>query len=554
MIRRREFVRASAFGAAALLLSRPARLASAVASSAPDARVEVLPNEVLGTISPNIYGHFIEHVGGVIYDGVWVGENSKVQNIGGIRKDLVDEMRKIKAPVVRYPGGCFADTYDWRDGIGPAEKRPRRTNFWIEAEPSAEPSNHRYESNRFGTDEFVRFCKLIGCQPYLAANVRSLPPEAFYRWVEYCNSPAGSTTLADERAAYGSAEPYNVRYWGVGNESWGCGGNFTAQEYAVEFRRYTSWLPQYGQPLSLIASGPNDDNRQWTRGFFEEIARKDKDLFGSIFGWALHYYSWNLSRGRTQDWDAGKGDALKFDLQDWYEVLHEGGRLESLVEGHWQAMGEFDPTHQVKLVVDEWGPWYRPGSQLTADNLLEQIPTLRDAVCSAMTLDIFNRHPEKVTLASPAQLINCLNSLYLAHENKFCVTPVGHVFGMYATHQGGQAVRTLISAPNVEYARDSKPTPFWGLQGSASLHGKDLILTVVNPSVNEIRETEITVRGAFIKSGTTTVLTNSDLHAHNTFDQRNLVTPLARDLQSTGKVFTLQIPPASVTELELSLT
>ena len=519
MIRRREFIRNSALGAAAFLLARPARLASTITSSAPDSCIEVLPDEVLGTISPNIYGHFIEHIGGVIYDGVWVGENSKVQNIGGIRKDLIDEMRKIKAPVVRYPGGCFADSYDWRDGVGPAAKRPRRTNFWIEAEPSSDPANHRYESNRFGTDEFMLFCKLIGCQPYLAANVRSLPVETFYRWVEYCNSPAGSTTLADERAASGVVEPYNVRYWGVGNESWGCGGNFTAQEYSVEFRRFTSWLPLYGQPLSLIASGPNEDNWQWTRGFFEEIARKDKDLFTSIFGWALHYYSWNLSRGHTQDWDAGKGEALKFDVQDWYEVLHEGGRLESLIEGHWQAMGEFDSAHRVKLVVDEWGPWYRPGSQLTADNFLEQVPTLRDALFSAMTLDIFNRHPEKVTLASPAQLINCLNSLYLAHEDKFCVTPVGHVFGMYAAHQGGQAVRTIISAPNVQYARDGKPTPFWGLQGSASLHGKDLILTVVNPSVSEIRETEITVRGASIKSGTTTVLTNSDLHAHNTFDQ-----------------------------------
>jgi alpha-N-arabinofuranosidase len=554
MIRRREFVRNSALSAAALWLVRPARLASTVASGASDSRIEVLPDEILGPISPNVYGHFIEHIGGVIYDGVWVGEKSKVQNVGGIRKDLIDEMRKIKAPVVRYPGGCFADSYDWRDGVGPADKRPRRTNFWIEAEPSSDPANHRYESNRFGTDEFIRFCKLVGCQPYLAANVRSLPAQAFYRWMEYCNSPAGSTTLADERAAAGSAEPYNVRYWGVGNESWGCGGNFTPQEYAAEFRRYTSWLPAYGQPVSLVASGPNEDNWQWTRGFFEEIARKDKDLFGSIFGWALHYYSWNLSRGRTKDWDAGKGEAVKFDVQDWYEVLHEGGRLESLIEGHWQAMGEFDPTHQVKLVVDEWGPWYRPGSQLTVGNFLEQLPTLRDAVFSAMTLDIFNRHPEKVTMASPAQLINCLNSLYLAHEDKFCVTPVGHVFEMYAAHQGGKGVRAIVSAPNVEYARDGKPTPFWGLQGSASLHGKDLILTVVNPSVSESRETEITVRGASIKSGTTTVLTNSDLHAHNSFNQRDAVTPLVKDLQSTGEVLVVQIPPASVTRLELSLT
>lgn len=554
MIRRREFMRNSALTAASLWLARPARLASTIASNASDSRIEVLLDEAVGTISPNIYGHFIEHIGGVIYDGVWVGENSKVPNIGGIRRDLIEEMRKTKAPVVRYPGGCFADSYDWRDGVGPADKRPRRTNFWIEAEPSSEPANHRYESNRFGTDEFMRFCKAVGCQPYLAANVRSLPAEAFYRWVEYCNSPAGSTTLADKRAASGSVAPYNVRYWGVGNESWGCGGNFTAEEYSAEFRRYTTWLPQYGQPLSLIASGPNEDNWQWTRGFFEQIARKDKELFGSIFGWALHYYSWNLSRGRTKDWDAGKGEAIKFDVQDWYEVLHEGGRLESLIEGHWQAMGEFDLTHQVKLVVDEWGPWYRPGSQLTVDNFLEQVPTLRDALFSAMTLDIFNRHSEKITLASPAQLINCLNSLYLAHEDKFCVTPVGHVFGLYAAHQGGQALRTLISAPNVEYSRDGKPTPFWGLQGSASLHGKDLILTVVNPSVSEIRETEIVVQGASIKSGRATVLTNSDLHAHNTFDQKNVVTPQVKDLQSTGSVLTVQIAPASVTKLELSLT
>jgi alpha-L-arabinofuranosidase len=553
MIRRREFVRDTALGAVALLLAKPARLASTIVPSAANARIEILLDEALGTISPNIYGHFLEHLGGVIYDGVWVGENSKIPNVNGLRKDLVDELRKIKAPVVRYPGGCFADSYDWRDGVGPADKRPSRTNFWNEAETSASPAIHRFESNRFGTDEFMRFCKAVGCQPYLAANVRSLPAEVFYRWVEYCNSPAGSTTLAEARAATGSAEPYNVCYWGVGNESWGCGGNFTAQEYAVEFRRYTTWLPQYGQPLSLIASGPNSDDWQWTRGFFEEIARKEKELFSSIFGWALHYYSWNLSRGHTEDWDEGKGDALKFEAVDWYEILRQGNRLESLIEGHWQAMGEFDPAHRVKLVVDEWGPWYRPGSQLTPDNFLEQTPTLRDAVFSAMTLDMFNRHPEKITLASPAQLINCLNSLYLAHEDKFCVTPVGHVFGMYSAHQGGQAVRTIVSAPQVHYVRDGKPATFWGLQGSASVHGKDLTLSMVNSSINEIRETEIVIPGAAIKSGTATTLTHADLHAHNTFDQRNEVTPLVKPLPSTGKTLTVQIPPASVTKLELTL-
>jgi len=554
MMRRREFMSNGALGVAALLLARPASLASTVLSSSPDARIEILLEEVLGTISPNIYGHFLEHIGGVIYDGVWVGEKSKVPNIDGIRKDLVEEMRKIKAPVVRYPGGCFADSYDWRDGVGPADKRPQRTNFWNnEDDTKSAPASHRYESNRFGTDEFMRFCKAIGCQPYLAANVRSLPAEAFYRWVEYCNSPAGTTSLADERAASGSSEPYGVRYWGVGNESWGCGGNFTAQEYAVEFRRYTTWLPEYGQPLSLIASGPNSDEWQWTQGFFEEIARKDKGLFSSIFGWALHYYSWNLSRGRTENWDEGKGDAIKFDVQDWYEVLREGNRLESLIEGHWQAMGEFDSGHQVKLVVDEWGPWYRPGSELTPGYYLEQTPTLRDAIFSAMTLDIFNRHPEKVTLASPAQLVNCLNSLYLAHEDKFCVTPVGHVFEMYSAHQGGQAVRTIISAPNAHYLRDDKPASFWGLKGSASVRDKNLTLTLVNPSVSEIRETEVVVPGASIKSGVMTVLSNADLHVHNSFDQPNALAPQVKDLQSTGRVLTIQIPPASVTKLELSL-
>ena len=260
-------------GAGCLLFSR-SPLFSAASPTADSSRIEVLLGEPLGTISPNIYGHFAENLGGVIYDGIWVGENSKIPNVNGIRKELVDEMQKIKAPVVRYPGGCFADSYDWRDGIGPVDKRPRRTNFWEQIESASSPASHKYDPNRFGTNEFTHFCKLIGSQPYLAANVRSLPAEAFYQWVEYCDSPAGSTTLADTRASAGYTEPLGVRYWGVGNESWGCGGNFTAQEYAVEFRRYTTWVPRFGQELSFIASGPNDDSWDWTRGFLEEIVRK----------------------------------------------------------------------------------------------------------------------------------------------------------------------------------------------------------------------------------------------------------------------------------------
>jgi alpha-L-arabinofuranosidase len=553
MIDRRGFIRNSALGASAFLLARTSPFASAATSSGPDSRIEVLMGETLGTISPNIYGHFAENLSGVIYDGIWVGENSKIPNVNGIRKELIDEMRKIKAPVVRYPGGCFADSYDWRDGVGPVDKRPRRTNFWAEGEAPAAPASHKFDPNQFGTNEFVHFCKLIGAQPYLAANVRSLPAEQFYQWAEYCNSPAGSTTLADTRAAAGYSAPFDVRYWGVGNESWGCGGNFTPQEYAVEFRRYTTWVPRYGQPLSFIASGPNDQSWDWTRGFLEEIVRKGPGQLRNIYGLALHYYAWNLSRGKTRNWVEGKGDALKFDPVDWYELMQQGDVMESLINGHWQVMGELDGEHRVKLVVDEWGPWYRPGSEATPGDQLEQMPTLRDAIFSGLTLDTFNRHPEKVAMANCAQLINCLNSLYLAHENKFCVTPVGHVLAMYAAHQGGQGVRTIFSSPSVNYDRDGKPSSFWGLKGSASLQDKNLVLTVVNPHVSEARETELGVRGATIKSGTVTTLTNSDLHAHNTFEQRDVVTPGEKDLGAGGRSVAITFLPASVTKLTLTL-
>jgi alpha-N-arabinofuranosidase len=386
--------------------------------------------------------------------------------------------------------------------------------------------------------------------------LRRLSAEEFYRWVEYCNSPAGTTTLADTRAAAGFKDPFNVRYWGVGNESWGCGGNFTAQEYAVEFRRFTTWVPRYGKEneLSFIASGPNVDDWSWTRGFFEEIVKKGRWQLRRVYGWALHHYAWNLSRGRTRDWVQGKGEALQFDNADWYELLREGDRMEGLISGHCQVMGEEDPEHSVKLVIDEWGPWYRPGSEATPGDQLEQMPTLRDAVFSGMTLDLFNRHPEKIAMANCAQLINCLNTLYLAHEDKFVVTPVGHVFAMYAAHQGGQGLRTIFSAPTIQYDRDGKPVTFWGLKGSASLHDKELTLTVVNPHVSDPRETEIIVRGGTVRAGVATVLTHRDIHAHNTFDRRQVVVPETKSLEIAGQTLKYTFPPASVTKLALTLS
>jgi len=560
LIERRQFLRASLAGAGGVLAAKLSRPLAWAQSETSDSHIEVLVNEPLGTISPNIYGHFVENLSGVVYDGIWVGANSKVPNVDGIRKELIDEMRKIKAPVVRFPGGCFADSYDWRDGIGPADKRPRRTNFWNQGENADGSASHKYDPNQFGTNEFAHFCKLIGSEPYLAANLRSLSAEEFYRWVEYCNSPAGSTTLADMRAAAGFKEPFNVRFWGVGNEAWGCGGNFTAQEYAVEFRRFATWVPRFQsrsasdgrEELSFIGSGPNVDEWSWTRGFFEEIARKGE--LRSVYGWALHHYAWNLSRGRTRDWDKGKGDALKFDPVDWYELLREGDRMEGLINGHWQIMGEQDPEHSVKLVVDEWGPWYKPGSEATPGDQLEQTPTLRDAVFSGMTLDTFNRHPEKVAMANCAQLINCLNSLYLAHEDRFVVTPVGHVFAMYAAHQGGEAVRTIFSAPTINYDRDGKPATFWGLKGSSSVRGKDLTMTVVNPHVAEPRDAQITVRAMKMRAASATVLTHTDIHAHNTFAEKDVVRPREQSAEIKGDVVNFRFPAASVTKLSIQLT
>ncbi|MFZ1136702.1 MAG: alpha-L-arabinofuranosidase C-terminal domain-containing protein, partial [Candidatus Korobacteraceae bacterium] len=285
----------------------------------------------------------------------------------------------------------------------------------------------------------------------------------------------------------------------------------------------------------------------------EALARKGKDQIKSVYGLALHHYAWNLARGKTNDWDRAKGDALKFDAADWYELLREGQRIEDLIDGHWKVMGEVDTEHQIKLVVDEWGPWYKPGSEQTSGDALEQTPTLRDAVFSGMTLDIFNRNPDKVAMANCAQLINCLNSLYLAHEDKFVVTPVGHVFEMYVPHQGGKALRAVFSAPPIQYDRDGKPAEFWGLQGAASIHGKTLLLTVVNPSVSEPRETAISFAGATAKSGTSTVLSNPDIHAYNSFEHREVVVPRTGELKVTGSALVTTFPPASASTLQIEL-
>jgi alpha-N-arabinofuranosidase len=542
---RRRFLGAALGAGAGLLAARSSRAA--------EARIDVLLDEPIGTIAPELYGHFVEHLGGVVYDGIWVGESSRVPNVGGVRKELVDHLRRIQAPVVRWPGGCFADQYDWRDGTGPRARRPRRTNFWVDAREwpaGGSDGAQRYEPNHFGTVEFVRFCRLAGAQPYLAANVRSLPPHDFWQWVEYCNAPAGTTSLAEQRAADGEREPLGVRFWGVGNESWGCGGNFTAEEYAAEFRRYTAWLPGLGQKLALIGAGPASGDLGWTRRFFEAADERGRR---QLWGWALHHYSWNVSGGRSSDWFEAKGDALRFDAEQHYELLAEAERIESLIAGHWAVMGESDPAHAVKLVVDEWGAWHKPGTEPFSEALLGQQNTMRDALLAGLTLDTFQRHADKVAMGNVAQLVNCLQSLFLAHEDRFCVTPTYHVFALYAAHRGAQAVRTLVSGPRVSYTRNGQPASLHGLAGSASLAGKRLTLTVTNPSLDAAREAEIAVRGGAPRSARASVLTAPDVRAHNSFDEPRAVAPREQPATPAGSALVHRFPPASVSRLEIEL-
>ncbi len=543
---RRDFL-GSALAAGAVLAApavlgraRAARRGAALA----DARVDVLLDEPAGTIAPEIYGHFVENLGGVVYDGVWVGENSRVPNIGGVRRALVEALRASKPGVIRWPGGCFADGYDWRDGVGPRERRPRHTNVWADDEHLRPLGNvpQKFDPNEFGTQEFVRFCRLVGAQPYLAVNLRQLPARMFDEWVEFCNSPAGSTSPADLRAAGGDREPYGVRYWGIGNEAWGCGGNFTPEEYASEYRRFTTWpVPDYGVDLRFIGSGPSGGDLEWTRRFFAALDGRH-DL-GRMWGWALHHYS-----------SPPSGDALQFDAPDWYGLLERGDLMESLITRHWQVMGERDREHRIKLVVDEWGSWYAMTTSPDPAYLFGEQSTIRDAVLAGLTLDTFNRHADKVAMANVAQLVNCIQSLFLARGDRFVVTPTYHVFAMYAAHQGAQAVRTVTTAPAVAWKTPkNEARTLRGLNGSASVRDRALTLTITNPHLTDPIEAEIALRGGRVASVHATTLAARDVHDHNTFDAPHAVEPSEADVAVSGAPLVYRFPAASVTKLAITL-
>lgn len=494
------------------------------------AQVTIDPQDEIGTIHPTIYGHFAEHLGRCIYDGIWVGEDSPIPNTDGLRNDVVEALRKLKPPVIRWPGGCFADDYHWQDGIGPRETRPRRVNIhWGQV----------VETNAFGTQEFVRLCRLVGAQPYICGNVGSGTVRELREWVEYCNYD-GDSTLARQRAVDGSPEPMEVIYWGVGNENWGCGGSFSPEDYCTEFRRYATFVRNYGRRLYAIACGPSGNDIEWTTRFFRKLYR-DYRGFRNIHGYSAHYYCGTA------------GTATEYTVDQWYELIAKGLKMERLVVQQRAAMDAYDPERAIGLIVDEWGTWH-PVEKGTHPRFLYQQNTIRDALVAATTLDIFNRHADKVVMANIAQTVNVLQAMILTQDEKMLVTPTGCVYEMYAPHQGGTAVRARIETEAVTYAQGEDEGQVPLVAGSASLKGKTLFVTLTNTHAKD--EVAVTIRllgGAAAVGGTARVLTG-EIHAHNTFGEPEHVCPEPLDIDASGPSFKLMLPPASVIAAEVALS
>jgi len=503
-------------------------------------RFTLNPADTIATINPNIYGHFAEHLGRCIYDGIWVGEDSPIPNMGGFRTDIIEVLRRMKPPVIRWPGGCFADDYHWQDGIGPRNLRPRRINIhWGEV----------IEPNQVGTQEFAHFCRLVGAEPYFCGNVGSGTPRELRDWVEYCNFPEASptgSTWAQQRAANGSPEPLNITYWGVGNENWGCGGNFSPEDYCTEFRRYASFVRGFGKKLYVIACGSPGNDVEWTNRFFHKLY-KDYWAFNNIDGFAAHYYCGTA------------GTATGYSEEEWYRLLEKGLKMEDLIVQQRAAMDAFDPARKIGLIVDEWGTWH-PVEKGTNPAFLYQQNTIRDALVAANTLDIFNRHADKVVMANIAQTINVLQAMILTEGERMLVTPTGYVYEMYAPHQGATALRARLETPEISFNKENIlqkgetadghiPT----VAGSASLKGQTLFLTLTNSHAREAAEVTVEIAGgARVDQASGQILTG-EIHAHNTFDAPRQVTPQAFDVGFEFSELKLTLPPASVAAIQVSL-
>ncbi len=535
-LNRRDFLSTSAFASAGLIAGmRPA--------TAADAEIEITVQPEGPEISPHLYGQFIEHLGGVIYDGVWVGPDSKIPNIGGIRRQFVEDMKRISVPNYRWPGGCFADGYHWRDGIGRPAKRPRTYNYWQASMPKG---LYETETNQFGLHEFMQLCRLCGAEPYLAANMGSGSPQEFHDWVSYCNAPAGTVSLADERVANGDSAPFGVRWWGVGNESWGCGGDMTPQEYAMLYRRFVTQFPSYAPKPYLVAVGPRGHSKDldlgWTTGFFEAM----QGHRSPVDGLSMHYYT---------DFRGSPENVATFDAKGWYDVIREGARVENVIEQHWAAMGKYDAKHHIKLIVDEWGVWYRPGEELSPTYQLSQPLTLRDALHTSVTLDVFNRQADKIAMANVAQTVNCIHSLMLAQGDRYARTPPYYVFEMYRSHMGSRLALMNIRCDELKVpSRAAATATMPGLSGSASTKDGMLHVTITNPSLESSVSAHVRLTSGSVVEGRGTILTHAEMNARNTLENPNVVQLASLPVTVRGNRVEISLPPRAVVLLELKMS
>jgi len=475
------------------------------------------------TISRHIYGHFAEHLGRCIYEGLWVGEDSPIPNTRGIRNDVVDALKRLNMPNLRWPGGCFADTYHWKDGIGPRNQRPSIVNVhW----------GGVTESNHFGTHEFMDLCQMLGCEPYICGNVGSGTVQEMAQWLEYITMP-GQSPMADLRRANGRQEPWPITYWGVGNENWGCGGNMRAQYYADEFRRYATYCRNYsGGKLYKVACGFQDE---WNELLMREAHRY-------MDGLSVHYYT---SPGPWHQ----KGSATGFPPEAWYATLKNALGIDDFIRRTAAIMDRHDPGKRIGMVMDEWGTWYdvEPG---TNPGFLYQQNTLRDALVAGVSLNVFNQHADRVHMANIAQTVNVLQAMVLTDGPRMLCTPTYHVFEMYKGHQGASLLPTHLESD--ECGPNGARVP--RVHASASRKdGGPITISVCNLDLEAAVELACEVRGAAASSVGGRILTAGAMDAHNTFEEPNAVRP-----EPFGEVtlapdgLIAKLPPKCVVVLEVS--
>ena len=486
-------------------------------------------------INRNLYGQFTEHLGHCIYDGIWVGPDSPIPNTRGIRNDVVAALRAIRVPVVRWPGGCFAEEYHWRDGIGPRGKRPAMINTnW----------GGVVENNHFGTHEFMDFCEQVGCEPYICGNLGSGTVQELSNWIEYMTSDANSP-LANERRANGRAQPWRVKYFAFGNESWGCGGNMRPEYYADVYRRFSAFAKDYpGNKLYRVAGGPNADDYRWTEVVMKNIHAMYSATDPGMDAIALHYYT--IPAGHWVD--AGKGSATDFGEDQWFNSLRGALRMDELIAKHTAIMDRADPRKKVALVVDEWGIWTDPVPGTNPGFLLQQ-NSLRDALIAALNFHLFQKHADRVSMANIAQMVNVLQSMILTDGPKMLLTPTYHVFEMFKVHQDATALPVELISPDYKFAGASIPAV--SASASRDTAGK-IHLSLVNTNPREPVALSCKLAGLAARSVTGRILTAPAINSINTFDAPHSVEP-APFTGATLAAGTLNVtlPAKSIVVLEL---